>query len=166
MSRAHVHGFDTNSAQFERLGNPWVTPREQQELGNSPVSRKTAKQNKRPAKTYNPDYRDAPRVGRELTEREQLEVKQRDMMLHVLRLGKARRGEPVREVKGYEPRNLAPAVKREEELSEFHPQRIADECARLARRAAAEKRAAEQVKIDQLGEALAKFEKKARKVFG
>ena len=23
MSRAHIHGYDTNAAQFERMGNPW-----------------------------------------------------------------------------------------------------------------------------------------------
>lgn len=28
MSRAHVQGYDSNPAQFERMGNPWLTERE------------------------------------------------------------------------------------------------------------------------------------------
>jgi hypothetical protein len=46
MSRAHVQGYDSNAAQFERMGNPWVSERERQEF--SAPSRKEARQNRNP----------------------------------------------------------------------------------------------------------------------
>jgi hypothetical protein len=41
MSRAHVQGYDSNPAQFERMGNPWLTERER--VGEAGMTRKRLK---------------------------------------------------------------------------------------------------------------------------
>lgn len=45
MSRAHVFGFDTNAAQFDRMGNPWVSERDRAEF--SAPNRKQTRENLR-----------------------------------------------------------------------------------------------------------------------
>lgn len=44
----HVRGFDSNSAQFERIGNPWVSERDRAEF--SAPSKKERRQNRNGAK--------------------------------------------------------------------------------------------------------------------
>jgi hypothetical protein len=46
MPRAHVQGYDSNAAQFERMGNPWVSERERAEF--SAPNKKEARQNRNP----------------------------------------------------------------------------------------------------------------------
>jgi hypothetical protein len=48
MSRAHVQGFDSNAAQFERMGNPWVSERDRCEF--SAPSKRERRQNRNGAK--------------------------------------------------------------------------------------------------------------------
>jgi hypothetical protein len=48
MSRAHVQGFDSNAAQFERMGNPWVSERDRCEF--SAPNKKERRQNRNGAK--------------------------------------------------------------------------------------------------------------------
>jgi hypothetical protein len=60
MSRAHVQGYDTNAAQFERMGNPWVSERERCEF--SAPNKRERRQNRNPKKAEDlgnfpkPDY--------------------------------------------------------------------------------------------------------------
>jgi hypothetical protein len=60
MSRAHVHGFDTNAALFERRGDPWVSERERAEF--SAPNKKERRQNRNGAKPRVADVGNFPRL--------------------------------------------------------------------------------------------------------
>lgn len=152
MSRAHILGFDSNPAQFARMGNPWVTPREQQELGNSPVSRKDRRGNRRPrpCQLARPDVE---RIARALTPEEEKAREQRAMLAHVLRLGKSLREEPVLETTGYNRRKVGVTVIKPAASEMWNPDVIHAECDRLAR-AAETARAELQQRRDALEQAI------------
>lgn len=148
MSRGHVQGYDSNAGQFERMGNPWVTNRDRQELGNFPISRKAQRQNRQVRPCDRP-YCERKAEARALTPEEQRAKRQREMLLHVLRLTKQARGGETREVAGYRP--VEPPAKvirpsREKPISEWDHEKIAGDLARLQReheRALAEARSDE-----------------------
>ena len=154
---------DTNAAQFARLGNPWVSERDRAEF--SAPNRKQTRENRRTKTGEFPTFRDPPREGRELTPAEQLAEQQRKNFLHLSRMGKARRGQDVREVRGYEPKRVVERVlpKCNAELDAFHPERLAAESRKLEaahRKAVADVQAA---KLTAMQAALAKFDKKMGK---
>lgn len=138
----HARTIDSNAAQFERRGDAWIAPRDQQELRNSPVSRGQMRRN-RQIKPCQRTYATPTPTGRTLTPEEQKAQAQRAMLAHVTRLGKAMRGAEIREVTGYQPKRVEAVIKpaAEAELSEWHPSRIEHQRLRLAREA-------EQVRAD------------------
>jgi hypothetical protein len=133
MSRAHVQGFDSNPAQFERMGNPWLTPREQQELGEP--NRRARKENKR-LRPCQLEYREIKRIAREPTSEELQRKAHREMLWQIRRLDKAAKLQedlvaampppPEPPVKHFVPVRAAP-------LAEFDPRRIAGDLKRLER---------------------------------
>jgi hypothetical protein len=133
MSRAHVQGFDSNPAQFERMGNPWITPREQQELGEP--NRRARKENKR-LRPCQLEYREIKRIAREPTPEEAKRKAQRDTLWQIRRLDKALRLEEDR-VAAVPPPPEPPVVVirpvQDKPLSEFDPRRIAGDLQRLER---------------------------------
>lgn len=103
MSRAHIFGFDTNPAQFARMGNPWVTKREQQELGNSPNNRKEVRANRRPRPCDLP-YPEIERIARQLTPEEEQARRVRANLQLIRNLSRQARGQEVRETTGFKPK--------------------------------------------------------------
>ena len=103
MSRAHIQGYDSNPAQFARMGDPWVTRREQQELGSAPVSKGQMRANRK-ARPFNPNYRDVERQARPLTAEEEQARKVRANLALIRRLDRQARSQPVREVAGFKPK--------------------------------------------------------------
>lgn len=135
MSRGHVQGYDSNAAQFERMGDPWVTNRDRQELGNFPISRKVQRQNRQVRPCDRP-YSDRKREARDLTPEEQRAKRHREALTHILRLTKQARGGETREVAGYRP--VEPPAKvirpaREKPISEWDHEKIAGDIARMDR---------------------------------
>jgi hypothetical protein len=146
MSRGHVQGYDSNAAQFARMGNPWITAREQQELGEARGSRGQMRRNRKPRPCSLP-YAEVKSIARALTPEEEKAKQQREMLNHVLRLGKALRGSPVRETTGYPVKERPVATVRPaalEELGEWNRDRIEGEIARLERCATAARIAAKE----------------------
>lgn len=138
MSRAHVQGYDSNPAQFERMGNPWMTQREAQELGNSPISKGKRKQNRKPRPCDLP-YPKMREIARELTAEEKLAKQQRENLLLIRRLSKQARSQEIRETTEFPPKR--PIVQaymppRDEELNPWDREAIASREAKLQRAAA------------------------------
>lgn len=134
MSRGHIQGYDSNAAQFARMGDPWVTERDRHDLGNFPENRKVRRQNRQVRPCDRP-YPEPRSIGRPPTPEEERAARQRAMLAHVGRLRKQLRGDDVREVAGYRP--VEPPVVTvkplaDKPVSEWAHEKIAGDLARLA----------------------------------
>lgn len=149
--------MDTNAGQFERLGNPWI----------GDAKPRTAKQAKRAARRK-AGISSAPRVvargSREAVEAFH-DIKAQNAIRRMMQQRNGSRT-VVQIAKPAEPPialEIRPAAK--VELNPFDPAKLAADAERHARWLATEKRQVTECKLAQLGDALAKYEKKARKIF-
>lgn len=166
MSRAHIQGFDSNAAQFDRMGNPWMTSREQQELGDP--NRKARRENRR-SRPFDPNFRDPPVSRRALTEAEQQAESVRHAMRDVVSRLRASRGDFDRTHPTYEPRHVAPHVIRplnNDELNPWDTRAIEATRVKLERRHAQAVAENQTRHLDQMQKQLTRYGKKLDRILG